>query len=275
MKNAPQTIPPVDLEVKSPEPARAISTTLRKALSILETLGNADYPMSSQQLARAVGLTRSTASRLTLDLAELEYLEAVSDTSRYQLGPAALRLGLAKLSNLDIRKVAAPLMRELSEDSGMPIDMVMPVGEELLYFEISRKVGQITMANELGARMPMDVTAGGHAVLYAMDNSDRGRTLANLRARHKSGWKAIERQIAQSFEQLDSGGFCLMAGAWRPDVSAVAVPFVDPRTSKVFSFTCSAIRLPGSEPVLRSSIGPSLVRLAQRLSATLAGKSPL
>ncbi len=258
-----------------PEPARAISTTLRKALSILETLGNAESPMSSQQLARAVGLTRSTASRLTLDLAELDYLEAVSDTSRYQLGPAALRLGLAKLSNLDIRKVAAPLMRELSEDSGMPIDLVMPVAEELLYFEIARKVGQITMANELGARMPMDVTAGGHAVLHAMEAADRDRALANLRIRHKSGWKAIERQVAQSFEQIEAGGFCLVAGAWRADVSAVAVPFVDPRTSKVFSFTCSAIRLPGSEPLLRDRIGPMLVALVRRLSAALSGKSPL
>ena len=88
---------------KTEKPDRAVATSLRKALAILEAVADADGPLTGQQIAVQVGLSRSTASRLALDLCELGYLAPLSNGYGFELGPAALRLGLRKFSSLDIR----------------------------------------------------------------------------------------------------------------------------------------------------------------------------
>lgn len=96
---------------------------MRKSFRILEAIAAAGGPVTSQLLAEEAGLTRSTLSRLVLSLEALGYLSrAVSDPG-WELGPAAFRLGLARLSSLDIRAVALPLMRDLSKAVDLPVDL--------------------------------------------------------------------------------------------------------------------------------------------------------
>ncbi|MFC7610911.1 IclR family transcriptional regulator domain-containing protein [Teichococcus aestuarii] len=110
------------------------------------------------------------------------YLERL-ERGGWQLGPAALRLGLSRLAHLDIRSVAAPLMRALSEAIDLPVDLAMPVGDEMLHFELAQMAGQVVVASEMGARLPIARTALGHAALFAMERRQQAETLERLRQR--------------------------------------------------------------------------------------------
>lgn len=266
--------PMVWMNDKGQKPERSVATSLRKALAILEQVGDADGPLTGQQLAVQVGLSRSTASRLALDLCELGYLSPLSNGHGFELGPAALRLGLRKFSSLDIRRAAAPFMRTISDDTGLMVDLALAHGDEMLYFEVSRKSGSVVLATELGSRMPIERTAGGHAAISAFMPVEREQVFTRLKAKYGAEWPQVEARINRSLEEIATHGFCTAIGTWRPDVSAVGLPFIDPRTGRVFSFSCSGIGYTIEEKRLRTEIGPRMVELVHNVAAAM-GTSPI
>ncbi|WP_159998093.1 IclR family transcriptional regulator [Roseomonas sp. 18066] len=250
----------------------AVPTAVRKSFQILEAVAASPRPVSGLVLAGQLGLTRSTLSRLALSLAALGYLDRVEGAG-WQLGPAALRLGLARLANLDIRGIAAPLMRGLSEAIDLPVDLAMPVGDEMLHFELAQKAGQVVVASEMGARLPIGRTALGHAALFAMEPRRRDETLQRLRALAGGRWPAQQAAIAASFAQLAECGFCIVIGQLRDDVAAIGAPFVDPRDGSVFSFSCSAIGFAVEVPRL-AAVGAPLLAMLRQVGAALGAPSP-
>ncbi|WP_160938660.1 IclR family transcriptional regulator [Teichococcus coralli] len=249
--------------------AEAVPTAVRKSFQILEAVAASPRPVSGLMLAGELGLTRSTLSRLALSLAALGYLERVEGLG-WQLGPAALRLGLTRLANLDIRGIAAPLMRALSEEIDLPVDLAMPVGDEMLHFELAQKAGQVVVASEMGARLPIARTALGHAALFAMEKRQREETLQRLRRLAGAAWPAQEAAIAASFAQLEEKGFCVVIAQLRADVAAIGAPFIDPRGRSVFSFSCSAIGFAVDAAQLEA-VGPRLLRMVRQVGAALGG----
>lgn len=258
---------------RSAEDGDAIPTAVRKSFRILESVADAPDPVTTQDLARASGLTRSTLSRLVLSLEALGYLER-APASGWRLGPAALRLGLSRLSALDIRDVAVPLMRALSQEVDLPVDLAMPVGEEMLHFELAQKAGQIVLATGMGGRLPIITTALGHAALFAMEQHSRDDIIHRIRRTAGPEWPRLESILAESFRQLQHEGFCVVRGVFRPEVAAAGAPFVDPRTRDVFSFSCSAIGHLREPPRFEVEIGPRLVRMVERVADALGGRRP-
>ncbi|ONG54042.1 hypothetical protein BKE38_11240 [Pseudoroseomonas deserti] len=243
---------------------------MQKSFQILEAVAASPRPLAGLVLAEQLGLTRSTLSRLALSLAALGYLDRVE--GGWQLGPAALRLGLARLANLDIRGIAAPLMRGLSEAIDLPVDLAMPVGDEMLHFELAQKAGQVVVASEMGARLPIARTALGHAALFAMAPPRRDEVTQRLRERAGARWAAQQAAIAASFAQLERSGFCIVIGQLRDDVAAIGAPFVDPRDGSVFSFSCSAIGFAVEATRLEAVGAPLLAMLRQVGQALGAAK---
>ncbi|WP_458097854.1 IclR family transcriptional regulator [Roseomonas sp. WA12] len=248
-----------------------VPTAVRKSFRILEIVADSAEPVASQELAGISGLTRSTLSRLVLSLEALGYLER-APTAGWRLGPAALRLGLSRLSALDIREVAVPLMRALSQDVDLPVDLAMPIGEEMLHFELAQKAGHMVLATGMGARLPIITTALGHAALYAMEKHGREDTIQRIRRAAGADWPRLEAVYAKSCHQLQHHGFCVVRGLLREDVAAVGTPFVDPRTRDVFSFSCSAIGMLREPPRFEEEIGPKLVRMVAQIVSALGGR---
>lgn len=247
--------------------AEAVPTAVRKSFQILEAVAASPRPVSGLLLAQSLGLTRSTLSRLALSLAALGYLERVEGLG-WQLGPASLRLGLARLANLDIRGIAAPLMRALSEEIDLPVDLAMPVGDEMLHFELAQKAGQVVVASEMGARLPIARTALGHAALFAMERRQQEEVLQRLRRMAGADWPAQEAALAASFAQLAQKGFCIVIAQLRADVAAIGAPFVDPRGGGVFSFSCSAIGFAVDAGRLEAA-GPRLLGMVRQVGAAM------
>jgi len=251
-----------------------VPTAVRKSFQILEAVADADEPLTAQALSDQVGLTRSTLSRLLLSLEALGYLERTRPGGGWQPGPGTLRLGLSRLAGIDIRGVATPLMRALSEQVDLPVDLAMPVGEDMLHFELAQRAGQMVLATGLGARLPMITTALGHAALFAMKEDARAEVIQRIRRSAGPGWTSLDTALGRSFDQLARHGFCVVSGMLRPEVSAVGAPFVDPRTRAIFSFSCSAIGQRREGARLEEEVGPELLRMVNEVALALGGRRP-
>src|SRR3954463_4517052 len=92
---------------------RAGIQSVEVGFGLLQVLGEADGPLMLRDLARAANMSAAKAHRYLVSFQRLGLVVQDSASTRYDLGPAALKLGLASLSRLDAVKLARPRVAAL------------------------------------------------------------------------------------------------------------------------------------------------------------------
>lgn len=87
---------------------------------LLEQLANAPGPLSLTALALGAGMPTSRAHLYLTSFVRLGLVARVAPGGTYVLGPAALRLGLAAIAQLDVLQAAREAMVELRDAAGAP-----------------------------------------------------------------------------------------------------------------------------------------------------------
>ena len=88
-----------------------------RALEILTALGKSQRDMGVTELAKSMGVQKSTVHSLLQTLLNRGFVQQ-SGNGRYTLGIKLLELGEICGSRLDIRTVARPIMTELADETG-------------------------------------------------------------------------------------------------------------------------------------------------------------
>src|SRR3569832_902371 len=87
---------------------RAGIQSVEVGFSLLEALSRADGPLMLRDLAAAAGMSAAKAHRYLVSFQRLQLVVQDDSSTRYDLGPSALKLGLASLSRLDAVRLARP-----------------------------------------------------------------------------------------------------------------------------------------------------------------------
>jgi DNA-binding IclR family transcriptional regulator len=82
-------------------------------------------PMNLKDLAAQAGLTPARAHPYLVSFGKLGLIEQDKGTGRYALGPSALQVGLASLSQLDPVRVAGPVAEELASSTGFAVALAL------------------------------------------------------------------------------------------------------------------------------------------------------
>ena len=85
----------------APDRERAGIQSVEVGFALLEVLARAAGPLMLRDLAAAADMSAAKAHRYLVSFQRLELVVQDAATTRYDLGPAALRLGLATLARLD------------------------------------------------------------------------------------------------------------------------------------------------------------------------------
>ncbi|HOZ64876.1 MAG TPA: helix-turn-helix domain-containing protein, partial [Burkholderiaceae bacterium] len=88
------------------EKARAGIQSVEVGFALLDVLARAVGPLMLRDLAAASGMSAAKAHRYLVSFQRLGLVIQDAATTRYDLGPAALKLGLASLSRIDAVKLA-------------------------------------------------------------------------------------------------------------------------------------------------------------------------
>jgi len=120
-------------------------------------------------------------------LAALGYLQQDGSTKKYRLGPRVLDLGFSAINSMELREVAAPHLRELSDDTGYTVNMAILDGLDIVYVERCRssRRGQreIDLNLHVGARLPAYCTSLGKILLAFLPAGERVARLEEIDSR--------------------------------------------------------------------------------------------
>lgn len=159
------------------EAAEGSVRSVERAIAILDRLGDGGEH-SGAELARELGVHRSTALRLLGTLERHALVERDRESSRYRLGRRIQQLASVASGEFDLRALARPLCESLSRASGETVTLDVLVGDVIVPIEQATAAASVVSVNWLGRRAPAHCTASGKAILAFSSQQVRERVLA-------------------------------------------------------------------------------------------------
>ena len=138
---------------------RKFVSALARGIEVLRAFGARDVWLTNQELARRTGLAKPTVSRLAYTLTRIGQLRYSETTNKYALGSAAFSLGLCALGQLDIRRIARPLMQALSEHARAAVHFSMADRLAMVLIDTYRTSESFVV--DIGSRVPIATTSMG------------------------------------------------------------------------------------------------------------------
>ena len=140
---------------------RAGIQSVEVGFSLLQVLAASPGALMLRDLAAAAGMSAAKAHRYLVSFQRLELVTQDAGSTRYDLGPAALKLGLASLSRLDSVKLARQRLSPLMEQIGQTLALAVwgNQGPTIVHWEESPQA--VTVNLRLGDVMPLLSSATG------------------------------------------------------------------------------------------------------------------
>ncbi len=252
---------------------RQFVNALARGLEILRCFRPGEKYLSNTEMAKRTGMPKPTISRLTYTLSKLGYLGFSSDRGQYYLGSGVLSLGNSLLSNLDVRKLARPAMRELAEHSQASVAIGIRDRLDMVYIETCRSTSAVTLRRDVGSRLPIATTAMGKALLCALPQAERDFLMDHIRLNNEEKWPQIKTNLEQALKDYQDYGFCITVGEWESNINSVGVPLIDPNGEEMMAFNCGGPAFLLPRETLMADLGPRLVQLVHNVEVNMGRHS--
>src|SRR6204780_5047348 len=148
-----------------PDSPDSPSAAVERALAMLEAVAQESEGLSNAEISRKLHIPKSSASYILRTLESRNYLTRDEESGKYRVGLKILSLSRGALSGLDVRGVALPIMRHLTQQTGLTCHLAVLDGPEAVYIEKVEPEGFIRMDTWVGRRMSVHATSVGKAIV--------------------------------------------------------------------------------------------------------------
>lgn len=241
---------------------------LTKAIALLKcfTLDEPEHTIAS--LCARLDMPKSTIHRLLVTLQQGGMV--ASDTAgAYTLGMSVLELSSVLLHNIDFRRIARPILQELSDQTGENIYLSTLNSTEIIYLDEIHANRYLTMSNRLGTAAPAYCSAMGKMLLSELSRPQFDRVIAkcDLRARTPKTITDPD-SLWLDLRAIAVQGFALDDGEFENGISCIAAPIRSPYGNAIAAFSISApsARLDGD---MVKRLLPQVLRASETISRNL------
>jgi IclR family pca regulon transcriptional regulator len=264
--------PPVQED--APGSGSTYSQSLERGLAILSAFRSGRPLLGVSELGRDIGLSRSTTHRYVATLASLGYLQQDAATKKYRLGPRVLDLGFSAINSMELREVAAPHLRELSDATGYTVNMAILDGLDIVYVERSRsaRAGQreIDLNLHVGSRLPAYCTSLGKVMLAFLDEATQQATLARIDfARRGPNTLTSRAAFLLELKRVREDGFAINNEELAYGLRSIAAPILSRDAVAVAAINLAVHSSMVSMEDLVARLSPTLRAAAADISARL------
>jgi DNA-binding IclR family transcriptional regulator len=256
----------MDLQQKE----RKFVTALARGLEMLSCFHAGDRFLGNNQLAERTGLPKSTVSRLTYTLTEMGYLRYSPSLNKYRLGTAVLSLSYSLLGQMDVRRIARPLMQALAEHTQAAVNFGVRDRLSMVYIDTYRNASTYSVQLDVGSQISIATSSMGRAYLAAIPEEERAAVMEQIRESDVQNWPQVKEGIDRAVAEYHEKGYCLSLGDWRKEVHAIAVPLVPEDEAEVMVFSCSGASFQLRQQVMEEDIGPRLLNLVGNVRTALS-----
>jgi DNA-binding IclR family transcriptional regulator len=236
------------------------------ALRIMNEMANAPTALTLKALAQATDIPASQVHRYLASFVRAGYVRQDSDARDYELGEAALKLGLSALNQLDLVRLAAQSMISVTAKTGLTalLSVWSERGPTIIRWE--RGARHVVTSLGLGSVLPSLGSATGQAFLAHMPESVLAAAIAiEQRSRRRSNLPPLSlNSLRASLRTVQNSGLALVDGVVIPGLRAASSPILDCEGHTALAMTLISALEPIADPRHRAAL--TLRAACQRLS---------
>lgn len=200
-----------------------------RAASLLLALGESHGEAGVTELARRLGLHKSTASRLLATLEKRGLVEQDEETGKYRLGLVVIRLAERAERTLDLRAIAMPELDRLARATHETTGMGVLDGDQLHTIAQADGPNLATVADRTGRFVPLHSAAAGKVLLASLPEREVmrfvRRGLDRFTDRTITGLEPLLEELAR----VRRRGYATDFGEYDAGLNGVAAPVHDAR----------------------------------------------
>ena len=245
---------------------------LDRAVAVLRSLADADAELTAVEIARAVGLHKSTVHRLLVVLEHHRLVQKGSGT--YRLGTGLLELGEKASARLTLGERAGPCLRDLSAQTGEGAHVTVLSDTEMLSIAHVEGRWSLQSLTRTGQRTQIHCTAAGKAVLAFLPPEICDAIIARLPFTRLTRRTIVTpAAFALELTRVRAAGYAMDDEEFEDGLRCVGAPIYDHRGQVVASLSMAA-------PVFRlgrdrlALVVRLVIDAAQRLSAEIGHQRP-
>jgi len=233
--------------------------SIERALDILDCFQPGKLELSLTDLATKIDLAMSTTSRIVATLEKRGYLSRNAESQRYALGPRISQIGALGLSNMELRKVALPYMRDLNALYNEGVSLYVIRDDERICVERVESTLPLRRVINVGDRHPLTRGAAGRVLLAYLPKERREALLARDPYTNED-----------ALEELRRGGYTVSLGEREEGVTSIAAPIQDVRCEVIAALSMSGPSVRFEGPSFSDKIAK--VRKAAELISKALGR---
>ena len=156
----------------SQDAKRYIVPGLRRGLQILRVFDRQRTQLGAPEIARELGIPRSTVFRLMQTLEFMGLLEKVDYSSEYRLGIGVLSLGFEYLASMEVTELARPILDRLRDETGFSSHLAIRDSTDVVF--VVKSAAKVAFASSvtIGTRFPAHATILGRVMLADLTNTE-------------------------------------------------------------------------------------------------------
>ncbi|QNK82488.1 IclR family transcriptional regulator [Nakamurella sp. PAMC28650] len=247
-------------------PASAVQSVDR-AITALEFLARRGEAGVSE-VAAAIGVHKSTASRLLGALQSRGLIEVAGDRGRYRLGYGILRLAGAMGGRLDVTSQGREICEELAEQLGETVNIAVLQGDQVINVYQAHGGGAISVNNWVGRPTPLHATSSGKVLLAYLSRSVQDKLLESGLVRFTALTVTDSRALRRQLAQVHVDGYAITAEEYETGLNAVAAPVFGTHGAAIAAVSLSgpAYRLPVAElATTAGTVMAATARISERM----------
>ena len=204
---------------------------LERTFSMLELFTEGRPEWSTTEVARELSLPIPTVHRILSALKRRDYLSQDGETKRFRLGVASLQLGDRARAVVDLRAVALPVLRRLSEETGeTALLTVLTTGRDRgVCLERVETSQPLRLSVQPGRQLPLHAGASQKALLAFMAEPDVQRVLSEPLERLCGATITDPRGLREELARIRGRGWASSYEETNLGVWGVAVPVLADR----------------------------------------------
>src|SRR5690348_11071491 len=152
-----------------------MSSSARRSLQILETIGRSTRPLGVTEIAREMRLPPGTVFRSLDALVKAGLAARYQASSRYVIGNTAERLRRSLLARFRMREAVLPYLHQLASVSGETAGLHVRLGWYGLRVASALGTGEVANAPVLGETYVLGDHFAGKAILASLSSDDVAR----------------------------------------------------------------------------------------------------
>ena len=239
-----------------------------RAASLLLALGDCTGDAGVTELARRLGLHKSTASRLLATLEKRGLVEQDEESGKYRLGLIVIRLADHAERTLDLRSIAMPELDRLARATRETTSLGVVEGDQMLTVAQADGPNLVALGDWTGRVAPLHSVAAGKVLLASLPEREIMRLVRRGLDRRTERTITQLEPLLEDLARVRRRGFATAFGEFDQGLNAVAAPVHDARGRVIAAlnvwgpaFRVTPSRIPELAGLVREAAGAVSVRL--------------